>query len=173
MIPTPSSPSSGAPVSPGSAVPSPGAVAPEGLSTHPCVRCGRPIPVAQAVCDRCNPAGLAQPAAAQIHGTIALGVVAAVVLLILIFRLSVVGVGPFDARVVAAVPTAQGLQVTLQVTNRGTRPGSTSCRVFDATGNQGGSALLETPSIQGGSTVSVTRTFADLSGISQPAVVCQ
>ena len=38
--------------------------------THGCIRCGAPIPLADALCAACNPGGLEQPAASQAHGTV-------------------------------------------------------------------------------------------------------
>ena len=45
-----------------------------------CVRCGAPVSLQTALCERCNPLGLAQPAASQAHGTVFLGIGAAVLL---------------------------------------------------------------------------------------------
>jgi ribosomal protein L40E len=46
--------------------------------THGCVRCGARIPLAESMCERCNPLGLRAPAASQVHGTVFVGIVAAV-----------------------------------------------------------------------------------------------
>jgi hypothetical protein len=42
--------------------------------THACVRCGRPVALSLGMCDRCNPLGLADPAASQVHGTVFLAI---------------------------------------------------------------------------------------------------
>ena len=49
------------------------------------------------LCERCNPLGLRDSAASQVHGTV-FGVVAiAIVLLLVAARLSIAGSGPFPA----------------------------------------------------------------------------
>ena len=58
-------------------------------------RCGARIPMSEAMCERCNPLGLKQPAASQAHGTVFLGIAVAVVVLAVVARLAVSGVGPF------------------------------------------------------------------------------
>ena len=50
-------------------------------ASQPCVRCGAPVPLDVALCDTCNPLGLAQPSASQAHGTVVLGIGAAALLL--------------------------------------------------------------------------------------------
>ena len=49
-------------------------LAPATEPTHGCVRCGAPVPIADGMCERCNPLGLKQPAASQAHGTVVLGI---------------------------------------------------------------------------------------------------
>ena len=38
--------------------------------THPCVRCGAPVPLDVGLCERCNPLGLRDSSASQVHGTV-------------------------------------------------------------------------------------------------------
>ena len=78
--------------------PSPAAPAPS-EPMHGCVRCGARIPIAESMCERCNPLGLKAPAASQAHGTAALGVVIAVVVLAVVARLAMSGVGPFTSSI--------------------------------------------------------------------------
>ena len=65
--------------------------------THACVRCGAAVPLTDALCAACNPAGLEQPAASQAHGTVFLGIGLAVVGLAVALTIFVGGVGPFRA----------------------------------------------------------------------------
>ena len=110
------------------------------------------------MCEFCNPLGLAQPAASQVHGSVVLAVGVAVVILALLGRLILTGVGPFEARVanVAAMPA--GLELTLTVTNHGSRGGATTCRVHDESIlNDNTSAFLLSPQIDPGATVTFVR----------------
>ncbi|MHB8459306.1 MAG: hypothetical protein ACYDAK_03915 [Candidatus Limnocylindrales bacterium] len=142
-------------------VPAP-APAPE--PTHPCVRCGRPVPIGTAMCDSCNPLGLADPAASQVHGTafVALGIAILVIALVARFALS--GIGPFDARIAGVAVTADaagtpaGLAITLAVTNRGTKGGASTCRVHDvALLSSDVSAIFLSPEIPAGESATFTR----------------
>lgn len=127
---------------------------------HACVRCGAPIPLDLSMCERCNPLGLEQPATSQAHGTIALGLFIGVVVLAIVAKLAVSGVGPFTGRVAAVEATAGGLTVTLAVRNTGTREGTTRCRVFDpaSPGLSDRPAIVYSPRIAAGETA----TFASL-----------
>jgi hypothetical protein len=133
--------------------------------THPCVRCGRPVPIGTAMCDYCNPLGLADPAPTQAHGTIFLGIGLGVVLLAVVGRFFLVGIGPFDAAVTSvavatdAAGVPNGLAVTLQVTNRGSRAGASTCQVRDrAAVTSDRSAIFVSPEIAPGETATFTRT---------------
>jgi len=128
------------------------------------MRCGAPVAAANAaLCDDCNPLGLAQPSATQVHGIAFAGIVLAVVLLAILARVAVSGIGPFDAQVSAVAPSRDGLAVTLLVTNTGTSPGATSCRVTDPAARFGGAGgLIQTPRIEAGATISVTAVLAQL-----------
>ena len=137
---------------------------PQAELQHPCVRCGRPVPVGTAMCDYCNPLGLADPAASQVHGTafVALGI--AVVVIALIGRFALAGIGPFDAHISGLAVTADatgtpaGLAITLTVTNRGTNAGASTCRVHDnALLSNDVSAIFLSPEIPAGATTSFTR----------------
>ena len=100
-------------------LPSPAPAAP----THPCVRCGLPTSIDRGLCEECNPLGLRDASSSQVHGTVFLGVLLAVVVLAVIGRLALSGVGPFTAEIGGVEPAGEGLTVTLEVTNTGTLGG--------------------------------------------------
>jgi hypothetical protein len=152
------------------AVTAPTTVVPE--LTHPCVRCGAPVPLDVGLCERCNPLGLKDSSATQVHGIAIGGVAAAVILLAIVARVAVSGVGPFDANVVSAAPDNGGLAVTLQVTNTGTSAGQTTCRVQDPADRNGGrGGLVLSPQIQPGQTLSFTKHVDELGSIVRPLSV--
>lgn len=131
--------------------------------THPCVRCGARVPLDVGLCERCNPLGLRDSSASQVHGIALIGVAAAVIGLAVIGRLAVSGVGPFDGRIVSAAPDRCALAITLQVTNRGTSVGQTTCRVSDPADRSGGrDGFLLSPQVQPGQTVSFTKRVTEL-----------
>src|SRR6476661_3271439 len=55
--------------------------------THPCARCGAPVPLDVGLCERCNPLGLKDSASSQVHGTVILMVIVAIVGLAVLGRL--------------------------------------------------------------------------------------
>jgi hypothetical protein len=133
--------------------------------THPCVRCGRPVAIDTAMCEYCNPLGLADPAASQAHGTVFLAIGAAVVILALVGRLVVAGVGPFDGTVVGVTVAADasgapsGLAITLTVTNHGTKSGPSTCRISDPDNLESdANAIFLSPDIPAGQSATFTRT---------------
>ena len=121
--------------------------------THGCVRCGRQVPLDLSMCDDCNPLGLQQPATSQAHGTIALGLFIAVVVMAIVAKLAVEGVGPFTGRVTDVAAAASGLTVTLSVKNEGSKAGTTRCRVFDpaSPGLDDHPAIVTSPRVAPGS----------------------
>jgi hypothetical protein len=133
---------------------------------HPCVRCGTPIPLADGMCERCNPLGLRQPASSQAHGTVFVGIVIAVFVLAVLGKVALAGIGPFDGTVAGVAPSPPNLMVTLTVTNRGSREGATTCRVFDVTdpGISSDSAYLLSPQIPAGATISFSKLVTTLGG---------
>lgn len=143
--------------------------------THGCVRCGAPVPLDIALCDRCNPLGLPQPASTQAHGTILLAIVASVVALALLGKFALAGIGPFTGNVAGVVAAPPGLAVTLSVHNEGSSAGSTTCRVYDpASGGVGpDSAYILSPQIPPGQTLSFSKETTALgSVVRQLAVAC-
>lgn len=140
------------------------AVLPTDEPLHGCVRCGARIPVSQAMCERCNPLGLKQPAASQAHGTVFVGIAIAVVLMAVVARLAISGVGPFTGSVSNVVAEPGGLRVSVTVRNEGSNAGSTTCRVEDPTirGIGPEAAFLSSPIIQPGETVTFEAVVASL-----------
>ena len=122
---------------------------------HPCARCGAPVAEGIGLCERCNPLGLRDSASSQVHGTV-FGVVAIAIVLMLVFaRLAIAGSGPFPASLSGVTPTADGLAVTVTVSNDGTDAGQTTCRIVDvADRGVSRSAFVLSPRIEPGETVS-------------------
>jgi hypothetical protein len=107
------------------------------------------------MCEACNPLGLKAPAASQAHGTVFVGIVIAVVIMMVVARALIADVGPFSSTAVRVVPDPSGLLLTVSVTNAGTSAGTTTCRIDDATrGGIGPDAMfVESPRVEGGQTV--------------------
>ena len=127
------------------------------------------------MCDRCNPLGLADPAASQSHGTALLAVGIAIAALALVARFALSGNGPFQATVSNIAPTAAGLQVTLTVTNQGTRAGSSTCRVHnDQVAMDDAAAYFLSPQIEPGTTITFSRETSALgtAALSSLSVEC-
>jgi len=148
------------------------AVAPQ--QTHPCVRCGRAVSLDESLCEFCNPLGLSQPATSQAHGTVFVGIVAAVVLLALLGRLALSGVGPFHGDVAGVTPSATGLAVALTVRNDGSKEGSTTCRITDATrAGTGPAAVVLTPHVPAGQSLTFSTNVEQFGTTVLPlAVLC-
>jgi len=144
-------------------VTAPTAPAPAAEPTHPCARCGAPVGPGIGLCERCNPLGLGDSASSQVHGTV-FGVVAiAIVVGLVLARLSLSGSGPFPATVSEVSPTADGLAVTLTVTNEGSQTGQTTCRVVDAADRGvSNSAFVLSPRIDAGQTLSFSAVITEL-----------
>ena len=140
-------------------LPSPAPAAP----THPCVRCGQPTGIDRGLCEECNPLGLRDASSSQVHGTVFLGVLLAVIVLAVLGRFALSGVGPFTAEIGSVEPAGEGITVTLEVTNTGTSAGQTTCRVTDASPRSGGAAaIVQSPRIEPGETRSFTRELTEL-----------
>lgn len=126
------------------------------------------------LCETCNPLGLRDVSATQVHGLAFLGVVLAVVALALIARLAVSGVGPFTSEMTAIVPDGDALAVTLTVTNQGRSAGQTTCRLTDPVDRSGGGAgFVLSPQIEPGATEIFTKRVIGLgSTVRDLAVEC-
>lgn len=129
--------------------------------THPCVRCGRPVPLHVALCEECNPLGLSDPASSQAHGIAIAGIIAFVVFLAVVARVTLAGLGPFSATVVDAVPTGPGLTVTIEISNAGSRAGQTNCVLTDPRGPITGHVVrVQTPVVPAGGTITFEREIS-------------
>ena len=154
--------------------PTPGALAaaPE-EPLHGCVRCGARIPVSQAMCERCNPLGLKQPSPSQAHATVFLGIGLGVVLLAVLARFAMTGIGPFTGSLAGVAADPGGLRVTIAVTNTGSAAGSTTCRVGDPEirGIGPETAFVTSPIVQPGATVTFSAVIASLGTTVKPLSV--
>ncbi len=141
--------------------------------TQGCVRCGATVPLGTAMCEDCNPLGLKQPAPSQAHGTVLLGVVAAIVGLAILGRFALGGIGPFRGEIGNIVSTPPYLAITLTVTNLGKTAGSTTCRVYDASSPGIGteSVFVLSPRIDPGRTVSFSSEVTTLGSVVRPLAV--
>lgn len=140
--------------------------------THGCARCGAPVPLDVGLCDRCNPLGLRDVSSSQVHGIAIGGVVFAVIVLAIVARLALSGIGPFEAAIMTVAPDGNALSITLAVTNHGTNGGQTTCRVTDPadrTGSLGGFML--SPTIGAGQTVEFTQRIRELGGTARQLTV--
>jgi hypothetical protein len=131
-------------------------VAPAEL-THGCARCGAPVPPGVGLCEQCNPLGLRDSAASQVHGTVVIAVLVGFVLLAILARLAITGGGPYAATVDDVVTSGTGLAVTVTVTNEGDGEGQTTCRLQDPSQLAGGlDAFVLSPRIPAASTATFT-----------------
>ncbi len=137
---------------------------------HGCVRCGARIPVSQAMCERCNPLGLKEPAPSQAHATVFIGIIAGVVLLAVIAKMVVSSVGPFQGAITGVAPAPAGLRLSLTVTNTGSSAGSTTCRIGDPSipGIGPETAFVSSPIVQPGQTLSFEAVVASLGTAVRP-----
>lgn len=129
------------------------------------------MPIDVGLCERCNPLGLRDSSASQVHGIAIGGVVAFVVFMAIVARFALAGIGPFEGAVANVATDGTGLAVTLSVTNHGTNAGQTTCRVSDPadrTGNLGGFML--SPQIQPGQAVTFTQRITALGATVRPLV---
>ena len=157
------------PATPVAARPVPPRLAP----THGCVRCGAQIPIEDAMCERCNPLGLRQPAASQAHGIAIAAMTLAVVILAVVARVATVGIGPFRSEVTGVTPTGDGLRVGISITNDGSTASSTSCRIAgaDEVGIGPEAAFIQSPSVAAGQTVTFEATVTTLGTDVRPLAI--
>lgn len=142
--------------------------------THACVRCGARVAVDVGLCEACNPLGLRDVSATQVHGIAFIGVTMAIVALALVARLAVSGIGPFTPAIADLAADGDALAVTLTITNEGRSAGRTTCRLTDPLDrNGGGSGLVLSPTIEPGETRTFTRRLVGLgSSVRDLAVEC-
>jgi predicted nucleic acid-binding Zn ribbon protein len=123
--------------------------------THGCVRCGASIPIDASMCEECNPLGLKAPSASQAHGIAFLGIGVAVVIMAVVARFAIAGIGPFYSTVTNVTPAGGALRVTVALTNQGSAAGSTTCRIDDPAERGIGpeAQFFESPQVQPGKTL--------------------
>ena len=132
--------------------------------THTCIRCGREgVPADAGLCELCNPLELSQPSATQMHGIAALGIIAFIVVLAVVGRAALSGTGPFEGQVGGVAVAADGLSVTLRVTNQGSKAAATTCEIAETPARVGGATqVVQTPLIQPSATVEFTAVVTKL-----------
>ena len=140
--------------------------------THGCVRCGARIPIAESMCERCNPLGLKAPAASQAHGIAFVGIGLAVVIMAVAARLSIAGVGPFTSSVANVAADPAGLRVSVSVTNAGSSAGSTTCRIDDPAlrGIGPEAQFVESPRVPPGATITFDVVVTSLGTTVKPLI---
>jgi hypothetical protein len=124
------------------------------------------------MCAVCNRAGMVEPSASQYHGTLAVAIVAGVVLLAVWAGLATRGIGPYAAEVVSfGASPPNGAAVTIQVANEGTSRGYAKCqlRARDASGRVVGSRSLVAGPLEGGESKAFSDRIAGLLG--EPAAI--
>jgi hypothetical protein len=121
------------------------------------------VPADAGLCELCNPLELSQPAATQMHGIAAVGILAFIVILAVVGRAALAGTGPFTGRVTTVAAAAGGLSVTMAVTNQGSNATATTCSVRPVEPTRGSPVeVIQTPSIGAGQTIEVTRLVTRL-----------
>ena len=107
---------------------------------------------------------MATPSATQYHGTIVVAIILGVVAMAIAASLSLRGVGPYSAEVVAFTPATAGYQVTLRVSNDGTRSGRARCEVsaYSATAERLRVQSVVVGPIDGGATATITQQIPGL-----------
>ena len=142
--------------------------------THACVRCGAPVALEVGLCEDCNPLGLRDASATQVHGIAFIGVTVAIITLALIGRVAISGVGPFSSDLAGVVRDGDALAITLTVTNEGRSVGRTTCRLTDPLDRSGGGAgFVLSPQIEPGATLTFTKRVTGLgSTVRELAVEC-
>jgi hypothetical protein len=127
------------------------------------------------LCDECNPLGLADSASSQVHGTVFLGIVLAVVLMAVAARFAVGGGGPFHASLVDVQAAGTGLSLTIEIRNAGTLGGAATCHISDprAEGRSLTSAV-RSPRIEAGQTARFSAQIQNFGASPRPlAVTCE
>jgi hypothetical protein len=128
---------------------------PRPMSEQPrhCIKCGREVGPEESICEVCNRAGMATPAASQYHGTMVVAIIAGVAGLAIWASLAMRGVGPYEARVIGFEPAPPGaVEVTVEVRNLGTARGYGKCqlRAQDAAGDVLRAQALSAGPLEGG-----------------------
>jgi hypothetical protein len=130
------------------------------------------VPLDVGLCERCNPLGLRDVSSSQVHGIAIGGVVVGVIVLAIVARLALSGIGPFEASVASAVSDGNALAITLSVTNHGSSSGQTTCRITDpADRTSSTGAFMLSPRIEPGQTLAFTQRVSELGTTVRPLAV--
>ncbi len=115
------------------------------------------------LCERCNPLGLRDVSASQVHGTVFIGVAVAIVGLALIARLAITGLGPFPRPSMPSCRSVTPYGSHSPSPTRARAAGQTTCRVTTAS-NQGGgpNAFVLTPELQPGQKLTFDQLVTEL-----------
>lgn len=142
-----------------------------------CYKCGRAIGPDETICEVCNRAGMATPSASQYHGTVAVAIIVAVVLLAAAASLGMRGIGPYSATPVRFALGGDGaVLASVAVRNEGTRPGRAKCelRALDASGRALAAANTVSPEVAGGASVTFEQQIPGAgSDVASVSVSCQ
>jgi len=132
--------------------------------THACIRCGREgVPADAGLCELCNPLELSQPAATQMHGIAAVGILVFIAVLFIVGRAVITGAGPFTGQVANVSPYEDGLAVTVTVTNQGTKAGAITCWIEETPARIGAPGQsIQSPLVQPGQSVTFTEQVTKL-----------
>ena len=95
------------------------------------------------------------------------------IVLFVLAKISIHGVGPFQGVVAGVISAPPGLAVTVTVTNQGTATGSTTCRIYDPTiqGIGPESTYADSPQVPPGKTVSFSKQVSSLGTVVRPLAV--
>lgn len=140
-----------------------------------CIKCGREVGPEETICAVCNRAGMATPSASQYHGTMAVGIVAGVVLMAVAASWLLSGVGPYRGSVLGTQAAPGGLQATVSVMNQGTKPGRAKCQLiaYDAQGRSLQSRSVLSPQVPGGESVTFDERIPAVEQAATVTVDCQ
>ena len=97
-----------------------------------CVRCGKPTPLGVALCDDDNPGKIKGPSATQVHGTVAVGLIAGFLLLFVVLTrvTTPAAAGELAATIPSTIALADGsTQIVVRVTNNSAGAAAANCRV--------------------------------------------
>lgn len=140
-----------------------------------CIKCGREIGPDETICEVCNQAGMATPSASQYHATMVVAIVIGVILLAVAASVAMTGVGPFTADAVDVRTASAGVEVTVTVTNDGSKQGRAKCQLIalDRNGRSLDSHPTVSPPVPAGERITFDVTLARLNAVpAQITVKC-
>ncbi len=110
------------------------------------------------MCEADNPGAIGSPSATQLHGTIAAGVGIGLLLVALLARFMLTGVGPFAASFSGeAIRADGGVDVAVTVTNKGSKTAPATCHVQRAGFARPDDFVFLTPPVEAGATATFSR----------------